>query len=318
LAPSLEQRLAALRGFDPAGPKALDIVRAGLAAPSGVVVEVAARLAGEHRLDAVEPELVAAFVRLPDRERDPGCRGKLAIAKALHDLDRWDDRVFVAGLTIVQLEGARPPDDTAAPLRGLCAIAHAHFNREDALDVLAVVLADPERAARLGAAQGLGDSGKLGATALLRYKILAGDAEPEVTSTCVESLLALNRGGSVDFLVGLLDAHDERGEIVALALGGARVDGARDALIAWCDAGRPTQRQRVAYLALALLRDDVATAHVLDAIRARGKQDALAAAKALATFPDDRLAARIREAAAGHDAATRRELDALLATGGRA
>ena len=312
MAPSLEQRLAALRNFDPAAPKALEIVRTGLRASIGVVVEAAAKLVGEHRLDALVPELVDAFARLADKERDPGCRGKLAIGHALHALDRWDDRVFVAGLAITQPEGWKPADDTAAPLRGLCAIAHAHFNRDDALDVLAVVLADPERAARLGAAQGLGDSGKIGATALLRYKVLAGDVEPEVTSTCVESLLALNRGGSIDFLVGLLAAHDERAEIVALALGGARVDAARESLITWCDAARPAQRQRVGYLALALLRDDTATAHVLDAIRTRGKPDALAAARALATFRDDKLAAQIRSAAADHDVATRRELDALL------
>ena len=312
MAPSLEQRLAALRNFDPDGPKALEIVRTGLRATAGVIVEGAAKLVGEHRLDALVPELVDAFARLPDKDRDPGCRGKLAIAHAMHALDRWDDRIFVAGLTIVQPEGWKPTDDTAAALRGVCGIAHAHANRADALDVLAGLLADPERAARLGAAQGLGDSNKIGATALLRYKILAGDADPEVTSACVESLIALDREACLDFLLGLLATADQRAEIVALALGGARIEAARAALTAWCEAARPAQRQRVAYLALALLRDDAATAHLLDAIRTRSKHDAIAAARALATFKDDKLAAQIQDAAKSLDAATRREIEAVL------
>ena len=289
----------------------IEAVRTGLRDAHGVVIAAAAALVGEQRMDSLVTELVDAFERLFDKKLDPGCRGKLAIAHALHALDRWDDRVFVAGLTTTQLEGAHPPDDTAAALRGLCGIAHAHFNREDALDVLAALLADPQRATRLGAAQGLGDSNKIGATALLRYKILTGDAEPEVTSSCVESLLALDREGCLDFLVGLLKTYDERAEIVVLSLGGARVTAARSALIAWCEACRAPQRQRVAYLALALLRDDAATAYLLEAIRSRGKQDALAAARALATFKDAGIAARIRNAALEQDPATQREIAAL-------
>lgn len=324
--PSFEQQLAAVR----AGT--LEAVRAGLASTNGLVIEAAAKRVEDEcsasgarsspawesgwieRVDLV-PELVEAFARIPDKERDPGCRGKLAVARALHALDRWDDRVFVTGLSISQLEGAQPADDTAAALRGICGLAHAHFARPDALDVLAALLADPRVPARIGAAQGLGDCGKLGAASLLRYKLLAdGDdrEDPDVTAACVEALLATGREACTDFLLALLGTHGQRAEIVALAIGGARLAGALVPLIAWCDAARPSQRQRVAYLALALLRDDAATAHLLDAIRARSKHDALAAAKALATFPDDRLAARIREAAAGHDAATQRELGALL------
>jgi hypothetical protein len=54
----------------------------------------------EHRLDDVVGELADAFTRLLGDDpvkRDPGCRGKLAIVRALHALDHWDDRVFVAG-----------------------------------------------------------------------------------------------------------------------------------------------------------------------------------------------------------------------------
>jgi hypothetical protein len=246
-------------------------------------------------------------------QRDPSCRGKIAIARALHEIDHWEDRVLVAGLSIEQKEGwGGTQDDTAAELRGVCGLAHAHFGRADALDVLADLLADRERIARIAAAQGLGEAGYPDAAALLRYKVRIGDPEPEVLTACVESLLQLSRGGAERFLVSLLARHDERAEIAAIALGGARATDAFDALAAWCGGCLPAQRHRIGYLALALLRHEPATEYLLEVVRERPR-DAVAAAGALATFKDDAaLGERIREAAKAHDEKTRREIDALL------
>lgn len=314
--PRIEERLAALKALDPDAPEAQGELRDALRSGSGLLIAAAARRVAEHRLEALAPELIPAFEALREDavRRDPGCRGKIAIARALHALDHWDERVLVAGLTIVQPEGWGVPDDTAAELRGVCGLAHAHFARADALDVLAELLADPERTARIAAAQGLGDAGRPDAAALLRYKLRSGDPEPDVLSACVESLLHLARERAEPFLIGLLARHDERAEIAALALGGARVAAAFEPLVAWCDGCRPDQRHRIGYLALALLRHDPATDHLLGVIRDRPR-DALGAAGALATFKDDAaLRARIREAAAARDAPTRREIDALLAS----
>jgi hypothetical protein len=60
-------------------------------------------------------------------------------------------------------------------------------------DVLAALLADPERTARVGAAQGLGDAGRPDASALRRFKLLAGDAEPEVVSALARVDVATQR-----------------------------------------------------------------------------------------------------------------------------
>ncbi len=313
--PRIEERLAALRALDPAAPAAAGELRDALRSESGILVAAAARLVAEHRLEALVPELPPAFEALREDavQRDPGCRGKIAIARALHELDHWEDRVLVAGLTIEQKEGWGTQDDTAAELRGVCGLAHAHFGREDALDVLADLLADRERTARIAAAQGLGDAGHPDAAALLRYKVRIGDPEPEVLTACVESLLQLARDRAPDFLIGLLPRHDERAEIAAIALGGARIAAAFEPLAAWCNACQPAQRHRIGYLALALLRHEPATEHLLGVIRDRPR-DAAAAARALATFKDDAaLAERIRAAAAPHDEKTRREIDALLA-----
>lgn len=308
---TVQQRIAELRALDAAAPASRDKIRAAVASPAGLLVAAAASLVEEHRLEPIVPELAPAFERLCEDpvKRDPGCRGKLAIARALHALDHWEDRVFVAGLTYVQREGWGG-DDTAAELRGVCGLAHAHFARADALDVLAGLLGDRERTTRLAAAQALGDAGRPDATALLRFKVLLGDEEPQVLAACLESLFALARDASYGFVVRLLAAHDERAEVAALALGQGRFAAAFDELAAWCIGCTPEQRHRIGYLALALLRTEAATAYLLEAIGTHGRVDAVAAARALATFKDDAaVAERVRAAARlQKDAAARREI----------
>ena len=282
------QRFENLRALDPSDSKTLDTLRAALQSATGPVIATAARIIEENRLDGAVPDLGPAFERLctEGAKRDPSCRGKLAIAHALHALDYWEDAVFVGGLTYAQKEGWGA-EDTAGELRGICGIAHAHFAREDALDVLAGLLADPHRAARVAAARGIGDSGRRDATAMLRLKLLIGDDEPAVLSACIESLFALSRDDSYPFVVALLSGDNELAEVAALALGGSRIAAAFDELSRWCIGCKPEQRHRVGYLALALLRTDVANDYLLDAIRSHGAADAIAAARALATFKED-------------------------------
>ena len=314
-APKLEEQIAAVRRLDPSDPSSIERLREALRAHSGLLVAPAAALVAEHCLVAVADELAPAFERLLEKptERDPGCRGKAAIVHALHALDRWDDRVFAVGLRHRQLEGYDPVD-TAATLRGMCGLAHAHFGRDDALAVLVELLNDPERQARSAAAKGLGDAGRPDASALLRYKILVGDDEPDVIAACVESLLHLEREAAHDFLLRQLAEHDERAEVVALALGGARIDRAFESLATWCIGCSNEQRHRVGYLAIALLRTEPALAYLLDAVRGHARASALAAAGALATFKSDTaVAERVRAAARERgDAAFVREVDQLL------
>lgn len=297
----LEEKLAALKALERA-PEAPDLeaVREALGSKVGALVAAAARLVASRELRGLGIELAAAFTRLSERpiERDPGCRGKVAIVKALRALDAWEDEVFVPGVALVQEEpvwGGK--EDTAAELRAECAMAFAHAGRADALDVLADLLADPERAARAGAAQALGDTGRPDATALLRYKVRVGDAEPEVISACLGSILALAPRTSLPFFASLLKGRDERATAAALALGESRLAAAAPLLVTWCEEATAEVRARVGYLALALLRDDRATDYLLEQVRNGEAADAVAAGKALATFRDDpRLSARLREA----------------------
>src|SRR5512146_2119852 len=100
MARSIEARLAALRHEPPAAE-----VKDALRAKIGVLVEAAVPHAAAHGL---VDELAPAFERLCEDavKRDPVCRGKLAIARALHDLDRWDGAVFARGVAYVQKEPA--------------------------------------------------------------------------------------------------------------------------------------------------------------------------------------------------------------------
>ncbi|MGE5180504.1 MAG: HEAT repeat domain-containing protein, partial [Acidobacteriota bacterium] len=182
-------------------------LRDALRSKTGTKVASACKHVAEH--PELADELVPAFARLTEQgaKRDPGCHGKLAIARALHELERWEDEVFAAGVRLVQKQPG--PCDAAGELRGVCGLAFAHFGRGDAVEVLAELLADPERGARLGAARALGDAGRFEAGALLRFKLLAGDEAPEVVTACLESLLHLD-ATAVELAIRLLPPHDDR------------------------------------------------------------------------------------------------------------
>lgn len=305
MARKLEERLAAIHalGRDASGPGPRALLRDALRSKTGMLVAAAADLIdGDH--GELAGELPDAFERLLERpiERDPGCRGKVAVARALHRIDRWVDAVFARGVRHVQREPVwGGSEDTAGELRGVCGLAHAHAGRADALEVLAELLADPERTARAAAAQALGDSGRADAAALLRYKALIGDDEPAVLAACFASLFVLAGEASVGFVARFLAGDDERAEVAALALGESRQAEAFPILRAWCDDSSTAQRTQVATLALALLRLDAATDHLFGLVAAGEARDAIAAVRALATFHEDAaLAARARAAAAAH------------------
>ena len=306
MARKLEERLDQIHAIaaDPSAAGAQAALRDALRAKTGLLVAAAAAVVAEAELPELADELPGAFGRLLERpvERDPQCRGKVAIARALHRLERWEEDVFARGLRHVQREPVfGGSEDTAAELRAVCGIAYAQLNRPEALAVLAELLADPERAARAGAAQGLGDSGRPDATALLRYKAVIGDDEPAVMSACFGSLLALETDAVVPFVARFLDGDAERAEVAALALGESRLVAAFPLLRAWCDDSLPALRAQVGYLALALLRLDAATDHLLAIVSGGDADDAVAAARALATFRDDpALASRSIAAAAAN------------------
>lgn len=295
---SFDAKLAAVRAGN---PKA---VKDALGSTNGILIAVAVPF-------APPATLVPVFERLSEdgAKRDPACRAKLAIGHALLAAEMWEPEVFERGLHITQREGYEQVD-TAGGLRALCGHAHARMYRPDAVDVLADLLADPMPIARLGAAQALGLTGQAGP---LRLRILVGESDPEVLAACFESLFAIDREQQLPFVLRQLHDYEVTGECAALALGSARIASALDALVGWCAGCSRRQRADVGYVALALLRSDGANAFLLEAVRSHGKTDAIAAARALATFREANGEALRAAAAAHRDPAVPREVDQLLA-----
>ncbi|HLU66757.1 MAG TPA: HEAT repeat domain-containing protein, partial [Kofleriaceae bacterium] len=224
---TVEEQLAAIHGLRAAPGTAETVreLRAALRSRTGLVAAAAAAVVGETGCDELTDELEAAFARFLEDpiKRDPRCAAKQAIARALVELGRWSSEVFPAGIRHVQLEpvfGGR--EDTAAPLRGMSALAYAQLGQPDAVVAIADLLADREAAARVAAARALGDSGRPDAIPLLRFKARIGDDEAEVLSTVFGSLLALDLSESLDFVAGFLDRSGQVAEAAALALGESR------------------------------------------------------------------------------------------------
>ncbi|MGH8629508.1 MAG: hypothetical protein ACREU7_01915, partial [Burkholderiales bacterium] len=194
---ALERKIRALELLrsEPESPSTLEQLRQALKDRSNYFVSKAAALAGDLRLVALEPDLLAAFDRFMANpvKSDPQCWAKNAIAKALKDLDHQDPEIFLRGLAHFQLEpvwGGR--EDTATALRGTCALALPGCSLDDleVLRRLVDALADPAKPVRIDAARAIAQLPRPESALLLRLKALVGDSDPEVKGQCFASLLS--------------------------------------------------------------------------------------------------------------------------------
>ncbi len=295
-----EQQLAAVRAAldDKRAKPSAALLAKTLAGNSGHLIGMIADELdeGDRVLCSALPD---AFVRLLDDpvKRDAGCRGKVAIAKALDRIELREDAVFLAGVRHVQREPVWGGSvDTAAELRGLCGMALVHMRHERAMVECALLLADPELRARSAAARALAASGdRMVAEPLLRLRIAIGEAEPEVTGELFAALLELVGSAAIADVAGYMRHRDAAlAEAAALALGSSRLPGAFEALREAEDAFVGASR-RTRLLAIALLRDDAAWSWLLERVEEGARPEAEDAARALATFRHDRdLAAKLR------------------------
>jgi hypothetical protein len=175
-----------------------------------------------------------------------------------------------------------------------------------------LLLADPDPAARSGAAIALGLGPSAAAEPLLRYKLLISDAESHVLGDCFRSLLAVSPG-SVSIVAAFLGSADEAlGEQAALALGESRLEGAFAALRELAEASLTGSRRRVILLAIALLRRDDAVEWLLGRV-AEGE---VAAVDALGIYRHD-ASLRARVAAEARAKDVKRAVAAIFGTEGK-
>jgi hypothetical protein len=301
----LESLLAQLEQIrpDPTMSEAMLLLRQLLTSKQPVAIAQAAKLIAEAEQYDLIPDLVAAFewAMTKPNEQDPGCIAKLKLADALYRLDYSNEDLFLRGIRHVQRGSS---DDTAAPLRSVCALGLVRMNYPDVMSELAGLLADPEPTARIGAARAIAYTGNLSGVPLLRLRIKLGDSVP-VLSDCFLALLHLSpTQSSIDlvrsFLVIQPQAEHrestEIAEVAALAFGESKLSEAFDILQTWWRSICIPELRQTGLIAIALLRNDEAVSFLLSLIQGGALVDAKDSITALRVYREDQsLWQRVRE-----------------------
>jgi hypothetical protein len=248
------------------------------------------------------PQLERAFARLLDEREphksDPMCRAKVALLRAMLRLEAEGERAaYERGRTYVQREPVWGGQiDTAGELRGLCVLGLVRARHPDAALFAAEALVDAERATRVGVLQALAEAPPDSALPLLRYKLATGDKEPEVVGACFSAFLELAPGTALALAPTLLSQSEgPDAEVIALALGESKK---REAFPVLRDVAETASAdvRGVAFVAMTLLRDEAATAHLLHVVEQGPASHAEQALQALAHFRHD---PKLRERALG-------------------
>jgi HEAT repeat protein len=295
-------KLAALRGMG-SGAIAPELAKF-LASKTNLVAAKAADLAREANLKSLQPQLEEAFARFMKNPTttDKGCPAKQAIANALYELGCDAQDVFLAGIHHFQPEGSYGgPVDTAAELRGLCALGLVRMAYRDVMTELVTLLADPTHQARIMAARALAYAGRDEGALLLRLKILTGDKSDDVTAECLLALGRLSRTRARSFIGPYVQSRNPSlAEAAALALGEMRDDAALGLLLdEWQRSPFPESRKPLT-LPIALSRLPRSIDFLIDVLTRESEPVASAALEALAIYR--------------HDSPTRSRIQAALDT----
>jgi HEAT repeat protein len=262
------------------------------------VVSRAIDIADAWGADSLAEDVVKAFERFVT-SADPGCAVKERAAKALCEWGSPHGKsVFERGVSLVQMEAVwGKSEDVAAGVRGWSALGLAAMGHWDQVRLILPLLADPERHARILGARALAQGASDAAEALLRLKILLGDAEEEVTAECLTGLATAWPDRSVEFLRKLSEGTGRCAAAALQALGASRSADAFRALVDMYLADlSPTRRQEILN-ALATSRREEALAWLIDLIENGSPGEAVTAIDALAPRKsDDRIWSRVRAA----------------------
>lgn len=289
----IQGALDLLNALGPVAPRdeQTAVLRRALGERHFLVVSRAATLSAERLLHELIPDLLGAFARFAQDpiKRDPRCKAKNAIARALVTLECQDIAFYQDGIAYRQMEpvwgGRDGRADTAADVRCSCAMGLAASGHARAVAQLTGLLNDPEVAVRCGAARAISCGNPLEAEAVLRLKVQIGDEEPQVIGACFEALLSIAPEYSLPFVAGFLRTKDEAlQEYAALALGESRQPEALKLLRdAWEELVTSEARGRL-IRAAAVHRSDAAFAWLLGIIESGTSKLAAIAADALAVY----------------------------------
>ncbi|MEP7243295.1 MAG: hypothetical protein ABI885_06365 [Gammaproteobacteria bacterium] len=253
------------------------------------IVAKAAVLAGERALHELVPDLLGAYARfLQDAvKRDPNCIAKQAIARALVNLECQGVSFFLEGIRYVQLEPVwGGTADKATDVRSSCAMGLVASGYSRALPELTALLNDKEAPARSGAVRAIACANSREAEVLLRFKVLTGDAEPEIVGECFAGLLSIAPEECLPFVAAFLSGKDDAlRDFAALALGESRHPGALQHLrTAWDDVYVTPEVRAVLIRAAALHRSEAAFDWLVSIVESGSRAQADIAVDALAVY----------------------------------
>jgi HEAT repeat protein len=217
---------------------------------------------------------------------DPGCSAKTAIAETLYRLEAYQADLYLRGISHRQMEPVwGGEEDTAAKLRGVCALGLVRMNYTNVMIPLAHLLADPDADARISAARAIGYAGLEEGIPLLRYKVLTGDAHPQVLCESFGALIKLSPESSLAFVASFLKRDDVTiVESAALALGESQLPQAFPFLEeAWEDTFDRELRKTL-LTSIALLRQEPAMAFLENLILEGARVHAQDALEALSLY----------------------------------
>jgi HEAT repeat protein len=305
----VEKQLESLRALRGLGLTA-DVnaaLKKALADRVNVVVAKAAQICGDLQAAPLLPELTKAFERFFDKDNDPQCWAKNALAKTLKDLDVRESALFLRGVRHVQYEAVwGGQEDTAAVLRGACAMALVQCNdisRDETLRHLVDALSETAATVRMDAAAALAQMDGREVALLLRLKARLGDKDPRVTGQVLEALLEIEGKAALPFVGEFLELPDEEAaEEAALALGASRMPEAvallRETWEKWQDRRPGTALLR----AMSASRLDHAIEFLIDLIKQGRQHDAEDALHALALNKGtEEMVSRVEQAVKDRD-----------------
>jgi hypothetical protein len=291
---SAEKELEALGSVaaDPLSAPALDALKAAAASAHAIVVARAARLAEEHGVEAIVPDLEQAFHRFlaHPRPKDPSCQAKVALLNALDRLESRDPSPFLAAVRCIQLEPSYlRPSDTAGPVRARGILGLARLAHDDVAVIAGDLLTDSDAPVRTAAAEAVEANGQRVGAGLLILKMNVGDEDPMVILACLEGVLTLAPEAGLPLAQKMLfDDLGGQQDIAAVALGRSRREEALDLLLELFASLSPVHRD-LAIRGIGYHRSPRALAMLLKTVAESEARVAKAAVTALAsrTFERD-------------------------------
>jgi hypothetical protein len=283
-------RLKSLRA-DPKSDESIAELSKALSSKANLLVARAADIIYDAKLSQFIDPLIAAFDRfmVDPTTTDKGCGAKTSIAKALYEMEARAETVFLTGIHHVQLEGIWGGNsDTAAELRGICALGLVRSNYRDVMIELGDLIMDPEPSCRIMAARAIAYSENDAGVPLLRMKVLAGDQNSDVIGECFTALLRLSPRKNVDFVARCMDDEDDDlRQLAILTLGESRLPAALNALTEQFHRVITGDKRKPIILAIALSRLPQSVDFLLKIIADEHKQLAIAAIDALKMYRTD-------------------------------